>query len=156
MLSVPLRASSERSFQILFVGLYLRPSVVPCFSRETQTCRFDRQITRKIFTEIRLRRETVLKLRVSNLATMEDGKSKIAALESNVTEIAVEETAANKPTVTELGPSKVTTSKDTVHETAVLKCSLLEANISERAVLVLWRLYNLVVVPLSSECSILS
>ncbi len=73
-----------------------------------------------------------------------------------MTEIAVEETAANKLTVAELGPSEVTTNKDTVHETAILKCSFLEAKISERAVLVLWRLYNLVVVPLSRERSILS
>ncbi len=73
-----------------------------------------------------------------------------------MTEIAVEETAANKPTVAELGPSEVTTNKDTVHETTVLKCSLQEAKINERAVLVLCRLYDLPVVPLSRERSILS
>ncbi len=73
-----------------------------------------------------------------------------------MTKIAVEETAANKPTVTELGPSEVTTNKDTVHETAVPKCSLLEAKISERAVLVLCQFYDLPIVPLSRERSILS
>ena len=73
-----------------------------------------------------------------------------------MTKIAVEETAANKPTVSELSPSEVATNKDTVHETTVLKYSLLEAKISERAVLVLWRIYDLLVVPLSRERSIRS